>query len=483
MLVTIVIVYLLITIAIGLYASRRVHNSKDFMVAGRSLPLYISVATVFATWFGAETVLSVSATFARDGLNGIPADPFGASACLLVVAFFFARAFYRMNLLTIGDFYRKRYNKPVEVVTSLAIGLSYLGWTSAQLTALGLVLMVLSDGAISLSTGIIVGTVIVAGYTIWGGMWSVAMTDLFQTVVILVGLLAVAWLMADMAGGAGTVVQAAIDADKFAFFPQGDWTEWLPFLAAFLTLALGSIPQQDVFQRVTSAKDEDTAVRAALIGAGAYFCFAFVPMFIAYAAMTIDPSMTQLFASEDPREIQRILPDAVLAQTPLWAQAMFFGALLSAILSTASGALLAPASIFTENVIRPFVKHMGDRQLLLTVRLVLIIFAMGALLFALNSRSTMYEMVQNAYKVTLVAAFTPLVFGLYWRRATNAGAVLSIVLGLLSWITMEVVAPEGIWPPQIVGLGFAIAGMVVGSLMTQSREHHGAPALDLGRKD
>ena len=124
MLVTIVILYLLVTIAIGLFAARHVHDAKDFMVAGRSLPLYISVATVFATWFGAETVLSVSATFARDGLNGIPADPFGASACLLVVAFFFARAFYRMNLLTIGDFYRKRYNKPVEVVTSLAIGLS-----------------------------------------------------------------------------------------------------------------------------------------------------------------------------------------------------------------------------------------------------------------------------------------------------------------------------------------------------------------------
>ncbi|MFN9122934.1 MAG: sodium:solute symporter family transporter, partial [bacterium] len=150
MLVTIVILYLLVTIAIGVFAARRVHDSKDFMVAGRSLPLYISVATVFATWFGAETVLSVSATFTRDGLNGIPADPFGASVCLLVVAFFFARAFYRMNLITIGDFYRKRYNQPVEVVTSLAIGLSYLGWTSAQLTALGLVLMVLSDGAVSL---------------------------------------------------------------------------------------------------------------------------------------------------------------------------------------------------------------------------------------------------------------------------------------------------------------------------------------------
>jgi Na+/proline symporter len=309
-------------------------------------------------------------------------------------------------------------------------------------------------------------------------MWSVALTDLFQTVVIIVGLISVAVLMAGMAGGAGVVVQAAIDADKFTFWPSGGLAEWLPFIAAFLTLALGSIPQQDVFQRVTSAKDEKTAVRASLLGAVLYFCLAFVPIFIAFAALTIDPSMAKLFDSDDAREIQRILPDAVLAQVPLWAQAMFFGALLSAILSTASGALLAPASIFSENVIKPFVRHMGDRQLLLTVRLVLITFSMGALLFALNSRSTMYEMVQNAYKVTLVTAFVPLVFGLYWRRATNGGAVMAIVLGAGTWIAMELFGSDTMWPPQLVGLAFALAGMIVGSLMTQSREHHIAPALE-----
>ena len=126
-------------------------TSKDFLLAGRSLPLYMNVATVFATWIGAETVLSVSATFARDGLGGIVADPFGASFCLIFVALFFARAFYRMDLLTIGDFYRKRYNRPVEVATSIAITLSYLGWTSAQLTALGLMFSILSGGSISLT--------------------------------------------------------------------------------------------------------------------------------------------------------------------------------------------------------------------------------------------------------------------------------------------------------------------------------------------
>src|SRR5687767_11232405 len=212
MLIASVAAYLLVTIAIGLWAARRVHNARDYVVAGRSLPLYMSAATVFATWFGAETVLSVSATFAKDGLGGIVADPFGASFCLVFVALFFARAFYRMDLLTIGDFYRRRYGKPVEVLTSLAITASYLGWTSAQLTALGLAISVLSQGAVSLNEGIVLGLVVVLAYTVWGGMWSVALTDLFQSAVIIVGLSAIAWLVSDMAGGAGRVVAAAAEA-------------------------------------------------------------------------------------------------------------------------------------------------------------------------------------------------------------------------------------------------------------------------------
>jgi len=471
MLIAFVVLYLIVSIAIGLWAAKRVHNSKDYLVAGRSLPLYITTATVFATWFGAETVLSVSATFAKDGLGGIVADPFGSSFCLVFVALFFARYFYRMDLLTIGDFYRKRYNKPVEVITSLAITASYLGWTSAQMTALGLAFSVLSGGAVSLNTGIVIGAAIVLGYTIWGGMWSVALTDLFQSVTIIVGLIFVAWLVGDMAGGAGKVVAAAQEAGKFQFWPKGAAKEWLAFVAAWLTLAIGSIPQQDVFQRVTSAKDEKTAVRGSLLGGLIYFSFAFVPIFIAYSALVIDPSMEKLFASPDAREVQRILPELILERTPLWAQIMFFGALLSAILSTASGALIAPTAICTENVLKPFIPHMGERQFMITLRIVLVTFTLAALLFALNSKSTMYEMVQNAYKVTLVGAFVPLAAGIYWKRANVAGAIMSIVLGLASWGAMELWGVESMWPAQLVGLGFAIAGMIVGSLVTRVPGH------------
>ncbi len=472
MLVSFVLFYLLVSIGIGLWAARRVHNSKDYLLAGRSLPLYINVATVFATWFGAETVLSVSATFAKDGLGGIVADPFGASFCLLFVAIFFAKTFYRLDLLTIGDYYRKRYNKSVEVMSGLIITVSYLGWTSAQMTALGLTFSVLSQGAISINQGIVLGAVVVAGYTLWGGMWSVALTDLFQSVMIVIGLWAIAWLVGDMAGGAGKVIAAASEAGKFQFWPTGGSKEWLAFIAAWMTLAIGSIPQQDVFQRVTSAKDEKTAIRGSLLGALLYFCMAFVPMFIAYSALMINPEMSALFASEDGREVQRILPQMILDQTPMWAQVMFFGALLSAILSTASGALLAPTAMCTENVIKPFIPHMSDRQFLILLRSVLISFTLAALLFALNSRSTMYEMVQNAYKVTLVGAFVPLAFGIFWKRANTAGAVMAIVMGLSSWGAMELWGSDTIWPPQLVGLAFSMAGMLLGSLLTRSPHAH-----------
>ena len=193
-LIVCVLIYMAATVAVGIYASRRVKDSKDFMVAGRSLPLYMNFACDFATWFGAETVLSVSSKFAHKGLGHVSGDPFGASLCLILVAFFFARTFYRMELLTIGDYYHLRYGKTVEIITSLGIASSYLGWTSAQLSALGLVISVLFP-SISLNEAIVIGAVIVTIYTMFGGMWSVALTDVIQTAAIVFGLILVAILL------------------------------------------------------------------------------------------------------------------------------------------------------------------------------------------------------------------------------------------------------------------------------------------------
>jgi solute:Na+ symporter, SSS family len=214
-----VIVYLAISVAIGIIASFKIRNARDYVVASRRLPLFITMATVFATWFGSETVLGTSSTFITDGISGIITDPFGASLCLILVGLFFAKPLYRMNLITIGDFFRKKYGKTVEVLASICIVVSYLGWVSAQILALGIVFSVITQGAVNVELGMVIGAAVVLTYTFFGGMWSVALTDFFQMGIIIIGMLIVTYTVAQLVpGGAMAVIDHAQANGKFDFF-------------------------------------------------------------------------------------------------------------------------------------------------------------------------------------------------------------------------------------------------------------------------
>jgi len=464
MLLWFVIAYLVVSIVLGLIAAMQVHSARDYITAGRHLPLYVVFATVFATWFGAETVLGISATFVREGLAGLVSDPFGASLCLILVGLFFARPLYRMNLLTIGDFYRQRYNRPVEVVVSICIALSYLGWVSAQITALGLVFNVLTEGTVSRELGMVIGAGVVLLYTLFGGMWSVAVTTFVQMIVIVAGLFYIAWLVSDMAGGAVTVINHAAANGKFEFLPSFSRAEMVAFVAALITMGFGSIPQQDVFQRVNASRTESTAAWGSILGGVAYLLFAFVPLFLVYAATLIDPKMVSGLIEKDS---QLILPNLILGHLPLFAQIVFFGALLSVIMSTASGTLLAPSVTISENVLKGLFREMSDQRFLWINRVVVVCFTLLVTLYAIVTDDTIHKMVENAYKVTLVSAFVPLLCGLYWKRATTQGAALAIVGGLTSWLVLEGIGIEEMWPPQFVGFLVAAAGMIAGSLARQ----------------
>lgn len=464
-----VIAYWLISVAIGLMAATRVHNTRDFAVAGRHLPFYMVTATVFATWFGSETVLGIPATFLNEGLHGVVADPFGSSMCLILVGLFFAAPLYRMNLLTIGDFYKKRYGRSVEVLTTLAIVISYLGWVGAQITALGLVFNVVSGGEVSKLAGMWIGSGTILIYTLFGGMWAVAVTDFLQMIIIVIGMLWIGGEVSGMAGGVGVVVSHAMNDGKLAFLPAADPKEVIAFVAAAVTMMFGSIPQQDVFQRVQSAKSERIAVWGSVLGGGLYFVFAFVPMFLAYSATLIDPAMVARLINTDS---QMILPELVLTKAPLVAQVMFFGALLSAIKSCASATLLAPSITFTENILKPALPHLTDKKLLFWMRVVTLVFTVLVTLYAMFSKASIFKMVENAYQITLVSAFVPLVCGLYWRRATNQGALVAIFCGIGVWLAVHLAGGESPFiPAQLAGLIASAVGMVIGSLVKQWVHH------------
>lgn len=471
MLMAFIILYLVISVVIGLYAASRVHNTADYAVAGRSLPLAVVIATTFATWFGSETVLGVSARFVTGGLGAVVEDPFGASMCLVLVGLFFAYKLYQRNLITLGDYYRQRFGRAIEVICSSIIIISYLGWVAAQITALGLVFSLLTQGAMSMTLGMVIGTAVVLVYTLYGGMWSVALTDFVQMIVIAVGLIAIAWFAADLAGGAGKVVDYAIREGKFQFFPEGGVKEWTFFIAAAITMMLGSIPQQDVFQRVMSSKNVKIAQRGPVFGGLLYLLFAFIPMFVVTSAVLVMPETAQTLLKDDP---QKVLPTLVMEHMPLMLQVAFFGALLSAIMSTASATLLAPSTTFVENILRNLRPGMSDAQTLKAMRISVLVFTGCVLLYAISLQGTsIYEMVSGAYQVPLVGAFVPLVAGLYWRGATTQGAIASTTLGLGTWLLFVLFpALSAAFPQQLAGLLAAIVGLLAGSMCPQWISNH-----------
>ena len=173
-------------------------------------------------------------------------------------------------------------------------------------------------------------------------------------------------------------------------------------------MMLGSIPQQDVFQRVTSSRTRRSRCAARCSAVALYFLFAFVPMFLAYSATLIDPKLVSDLHEDDS---QLILPTLILQHTPLFAQIIFFGALLSAIMSCSSATLLAPSVSVHREHPAPILARMTDRTLLRTMRIVLAGLHRARHPYALNSKSTIFQMVESAYKITLVAAFIPLVCG------------------------------------------------------------------------
>jgi SSS family solute:Na+ symporter len=465
-LLTLVIAYLLVTIAIGLVAAKRVKTSADFAIAGRHLPLAMIVTTTFATWFGSETVLGIPAKFVNSGLGGVVEDPFGAGSCLILVGLFFAAKLYRMSLLTISDYYRERYGRSVEILCSIIIMVSYLGWVSAQVTALGLVFNLLSGGVISMPLGMVIGVVSILAYTLFGGMWSVAITDFIQMIILVVGLAALAVFAGDQAGGADKVIALAISQDMFNFFPEPNLKEILFFVAAAITIMFGSIPQQDVFQRVMSANSLNAATKGPIIGGICYILFAFVPMFLVVSALIIMPEKAAQLIEEDP---QKVLPTLVMEHMPFIMQVLFFGALLSAIKSCASATLLAPSVTFTENIWRQFRPHQSDKQALLAMRVTVLIFSALVLFYAISMQgSSIYEMVSGAYQVTLVGAFIPLLFGLYWQKATTQGAIFAIVLGLLTWLLLLLTPAGEEFPAQLAGVLASLVGMLIGSLGPQA---------------
>jgi SSS family solute:Na+ symporter len=469
-----IIGYLVLTLLIGWWASRKVKTTRDFVMAGKKLPMFVAACALFATWFGSETVMGATSEFLDHGLIGIIEDPFGAALCLFLAGLLIARPLYNLNILTFNDFFKIRFGKAAEITSAIFMVPSYFSWIAAQIVALAIVFQAVAG--LEREWGVLICTTLVLAYTYIGGMWSVAVTDFVQTIVIVLGLLALAVDMVLRVGGFEPMVAAAPEG-FFQFFPENKPTEMISWVGAWMTIGLGSIPQQDVFQRVMAAKDVKTSVRACYTSSVMYLTIAFLPLVICYCGKMLYPEL----ATGDK---QMMLPTMVLLHSGLGMQILFFGALISAILSTCSGAMLAPATVIGENLVKPLFKKVTDKQLLAIMRYSVIGVGVITGCMAL-SRNNIYELVAESSALSLVSLFTPLIAGLYWKKASSMGAIISMLAGMGVWLACVFGMPDeaaaaqmtGVWqvlaqvPIMMYGLLAGIIGMLVGSWLYPQKEN------------
>lgn len=420
LLLALLALYVAAMAGIGFWASRRVRSAEDFLLAGRRLGLGLSTATVFATWYGAGTLLTASDEVAAEGLWRAGLDPWGAGICLLLVGVFFARPLWRLQLTTLGDFYRRRFGPRAEIVASALMIPGYCGWVSVQLVALAEVLRLFFG--LDPMIGILVVAVVGTAYTLVGGMWSVTVTDALQLTFLMSGVVVlVALILLELGGGSlGAGWERLLvetPPEKLDFIgPNG-----LVFIGLLLAGALGNIPGQELAQRVFSAKSEGTAQKACLIAGASYLALGGLPLVGALGANLL------------------LVPDGeaivVQAARHLFHPAvstLFFFAVVSAVLSTIDSAILAPASLLAENLWarwRPLDEQDGELSpaMLGRSRASVLAIATASLVFAYVGESA-YDLLSSTYELGMVCLLTPLGLGLFWGRGDERAALASMAV-------------------------------------------------------
>jgi len=436
--VTFIVIFFLIRLGVGIWAGSKVQDNADYVVAGRRLPIYMSAASIMATWFAAETLMGASETAYDYGFQGVVFDPFGAACCLFLSGVFFVRLMRRAKYLTVVDFFERRYNKTMTVLAVIAQMLTYFSWTGAQIVAGGAIVQGLFG--VDPTIGMVIIIVIVAGYTTMGGMLADTLLDFFQMFLTAGGITLVFLAVLGQVGGFPGLFEGAGStyvSDPFTLLPiAGEGylgytgiTGWMYWLAAWMAIGLGSVATQDLMQRSMAARNQATSVYGSYFAGVLYLFFGIMSPLIGIMMFKLHPGM---------EDTSFLLVKASMDYLSPIITAIFIAALTSALMSTSDSSLLAGASAVTENLIPAITgKKLEGKKALWATRIMVIVNAAIGFSIAMWAQ-TIYELSVVAWTLLLVGLFVPFSFGMYWKKANSHGAVAAFVGGFIVWMLATV---------------------------------------------
>lgn len=415
-----ILVYLAIQLAIGLWVSRRVKSETDYILAGRSLGLGLASFSIFATWFGAESIQGAAGTMYTNGLSGGSADPFGYALCILLVGLVFARPLWTRGFTTFGDLFRVRYSPSVERFVVLLLVPTSVIWAAAQVRAFGNV--VSHASGVPLDWAITAAAVFVVLYTAVGGLLADAWTDLVQGLAVIAGLIVLAAVLL-VSGDLQTALRQ-VPAERLSLLGDGT-VPWYELLEAWTVPVVGSMLAVELVSRVLGCRSAEVARRACLVGGGLYLAVGVIPAVVGLGGPFLVPGLV---------DAEQLVPELATRHLGAWLYVPFAGALMSAILSTVDSCLLAGSSLVTHNVILPLRPGLSERAKLRVSRAGVLALGVLALVLALRSES-IRDLVEFASAFGSAGVFVVACFGLFTRVGGPVSAGVALCSGFVVWGT------------------------------------------------
>ncbi|HEY1173271.1 MAG TPA: sodium:solute symporter family protein [Verrucomicrobiae bacterium] len=416
-----VLVYVLIQLAIGLMVSRNIDSEEDYLLAGRSLGLGLATFSIFATWFGAETCISSAGMFYEQGFSGGAADPFGYGLCILFLGFVFAVPLWKRQLTTLIDLFRQRYSVTVERASVLLIAPTSIIWAAAQVRAFGEVISNISNGSVSVDIAILIATGVTIVYTVTGGLKADVMTDLVQGIIIIFSLVVIFIIvLAQIPDLSGAIRE--IEPERLnPFHGNGGLLEQLE---QWMVPICGSVVAQELIGRVIATRSPEVARKSALIGGGIYILVGLIPAILGLLAFKMMPGI------ENP---EHVLPTLAKEHLNTFMYVIFSGALVSAILSTVDSTLLSASALVSHNLIVPLVPGIEERGKILSARIMVVVSGLIAAWLALGAESV-FELVHEASAMGSTGVFVIMVMALFSNFGGSAAALTSLGAGLLVYL-------------------------------------------------
>jgi SSS family solute:Na+ symporter len=458
-----VVLYTVLMLAISWWSRGKVTSTEDFLVAGRRLPLMLAFPTLLATWFGAGVLLTATDEVRAGGLRMAALEPIGAGMCLILAGWWLAGPLYDMKLLTLSDFFRRRYGARAERWSAILMVPGYFGWIAAQYIALASMFEILFGMPLMLA--LVVVAVVGTLYTLIGGLWSVTLTDAAQIALVMLGVMVMAFnIFSELGQGSVTAgvfeLWAAMPEEKKVLLPRDSAEELVGWLGVMTIGALGNLPSQDLAQRIFASRNALTAKWACHLAGIAYLTIGAVPIVIGLAADVLIPgapgqstltTLTHYFLSPGM---------AVL----------FTLVVMSAVLATIDSSILSPASVLAQNLLWPTWQQWFDARgisLLTLNRICVVIIGLASLGTALLGESA-YSLLESGYASGLVSLLVPLLIGLYSARGGERAALISMVLGTSVWLLHLATGAEQFmgswWPAEWIALPVALSCAGVGAV-------------------